>query len=234
MWKCEKCETVNSGGFCIVCQTAMPERQAPPPKQTVSNQTPRGQAAPVGRKKRGNTPLIAALISVTGVALVAVGVIIGLVANRGEPPMPTPTEEALLAGAEVTPTPTVRVTPTPEITLGIPIPPTPIHTLEPIVTPTPTSGNDFNIDDTGYILPFSSTRTLTDADLRNLSSEELRIARNEIYARHGRQFIDQELQAWFNSKSWYANLVKLPIGTEPTLTPLEISNVTLIRTYEAG
>ncbi len=39
--------------------------------------------------------------------------------------------------------------------------------------------------------------------LEQLSDEELRIARNEIYARHGRTFRDQALQDYFNSKSWY-------------------------------
>ena len=33
------------------------------------------------------------------------------------------------------------------------------------------------------------------------------IARNEIYARHGRKFNDSELQAYFNSKSWYKGTV---------------------------
>ena len=36
-----------------------------------------------------------------------------------------------------------------------------------------------------------------------LTLEQLRIARNEIYARLGRTFDDPELQNYFNSKSWY-------------------------------
>ncbi len=83
------------------------------------------------------------------------------------------------------------------------------------------------------ILPFSSTWLLTDADLSYLTKDELRLARNEIYARHGRQFNDKELQAYFNSKSWYANIHKLPIGTEPALTDLELSNLDLIKAYES-
>ncbi len=36
-----------------------------------------------------------------------------------------------------------------------------------------------------YVLPDSSTRYLTKADLEGLTKEECRIARNEIYARYG-------------------------------------------------
>lgn len=45
-----------------------------------------------------------------------------------------------------------------------------------------------------YIIPDSSTRLLTAADLNGLSKNELRLARNEIFARYGRRFKDQELQ----------------------------------------
>lgn len=37
-----------------------------------------------------------------------------------------------------------------------------------------------------YVLPDSANRKLKKSDLKGLSKEELRIARNEIYARHGR------------------------------------------------
>lgn len=58
--------------------------------------------------------------------------------------------------------------------------------------------------DTGeYILPYSNSRYLTDADLDRLSEWELKLARNEIYARHGRRFKDPELQSYFDKKSWY-------------------------------
>ena len=36
-----------------------------------------------------------------------------------------------------------------------------------------------------------------------MSTYDLWIARNEIFARHGRMFKDPDLQAYFNSKSWY-------------------------------
>lgn len=36
-----------------------------------------------------------------------------------------------------------------------------------------------------------------------LSDDELRVAKNEIFARHGRMFNDPDLQAYFDSKEWY-------------------------------
>lgn len=57
-----------------------------------------------------------------------------------------------------------------------------------------------------YINPYSSQRLLTSAELNGLSLAELRIARNEIFARHGRQFEDPLLNKWFYSKQWYLAL----------------------------
>ncbi len=54
-----------------------------------------------------------------------------------------------------------------------------------------------------YIIPESDTEYIDKAFLENLTKEELRLARNEIFARHGRMFQDEELQRYFNSKSWY-------------------------------
>ncbi len=54
-----------------------------------------------------------------------------------------------------------------------------------------------------YIFPDSNTRYLTRAEVEVLDDQQLRLARNEIFARLGRTFADQELQAYFDSKSWY-------------------------------
>ncbi|MEH6938000.1 YARHG domain-containing protein [Bacillus sp. JJ664] len=55
----------------------------------------------------------------------------------------------------------------------------------------------------GYILPESNTIKLTDEVLGNLSTNELSIARNEIYARHGYIFKSSDLNKYFSTKSWY-------------------------------
>lgn len=58
-------------------------------------------------------------------------------------------------------------------------------------------------DESEYILPYSDTRYLTEEDVAGLSEDEIRIALNEIYARHGRIFQSEDLNAHFSSKSWY-------------------------------
>lgn len=54
-----------------------------------------------------------------------------------------------------------------------------------------------------YILPNSNTVKLTRNDLSGLSKEQLRLARNEIFARHGMIFGAEDLKNYFSSKSWY-------------------------------
>lgn len=86
-----------------------------------------------------------------------------------------------------------------------------------------------------YILADSSTRYLTRSDISNLSSADLRIARNEIYARNGRRFNDETLQEYFNSKSWYTPLYSpeaFDINGNDILNDYEIKNLELISSIE--
>ena len=57
--------------------------------------------------------------------------------------------------------------------------------------------------DSTYILPDSNSRRITRSDLQGLSKEKLRLARNEIFARHGMIFGVPDLDAYFGEKSWY-------------------------------
>lgn len=81
-----------------------------------------------------------------------------------------------------------------------------------------------------YILPYSASAYLTEADLAGLTSEQLRIARNEIYARHGRIFKDEQLAEYFGSKSWYYPVTEEVLDTE--LNEYEIANRDLIVSLE--
>lgn len=92
--------------------------------------------------------------------------------------------------------------------------------------------------DMDYMIEDSDTRAVTEADLSQMSLAQLRIARNEIFARHGRQFKDSMLNQWFYSKAWYLNIpVKYDPDTFDALTPnplsqLELSNANFIKSYE--
>lgn len=94
---------------------------------------------------------------------------------------------------------------------------------------------EYNADivmNTEYILPDSSTKYLTKSDLYGLSKDELRKARNEIYARHGRMFNDQELQNYFMSRNWYYPSIAPEDFTDSMLNKCEIANRDLITSYE--
>lgn len=54
-----------------------------------------------------------------------------------------------------------------------------------------------------YILANSNKEELTEADLTGLTKEQLRLARNEIYARNGMIFGVKDLDDYFAEKSWY-------------------------------
>lgn len=54
-----------------------------------------------------------------------------------------------------------------------------------------------------YILPDSDTHAYTTSELGALSDWELFVARNEIFARHGRGFLNEDLARYFSEKSWY-------------------------------
>ena len=95
------------------------------------------------------------------------------------------------------------------------------------------SVNNINSNSSGYIIPDSSDRLLTEADIAGLSKDELRKARNEIAARHGRRFKDAELQAYFESQSWYTGLYD-PDEFDRTvkISDIEQKNMEFIKQFE--
>lgn len=70
-------------------------------------------------------------------------------------------------------------------------------------TPVQTATSSTSASSNEFVIRDSDARELTEQDLFGLSSFELKIARNEIYARHGRSFVKKIYQNYFNSKSWY-------------------------------
>lgn len=83
-----------------------------------------------------------------------------------------------------------------------------------------------------YVLPESDSRYLTMTDLEGLTKEECRIARNELYARHGRRFDDGELQRYFDSCDWYEGTVAPADFDDSVLNEYEVANRDLIVMYE--
>lgn len=71
---------------------------------------------------------------------------------------------------------------------------------------------------------------LTDSDVAGLSSAELRILRNTIYARHGRKFKSADLRNYFSGFSWYSP--RYDEISESSLSETERHNIMLIKKYE--
>lgn len=77
--------------------------------------------------------------------------------------------------------------------------------------------------------PQSSSRILKEADVENLRPAELRIMRNEIYARHGYSFKIAEMRAHFEPLDWY---IPTSVNITTKLTDIEKKNAALIKRYE--
>ena len=95
------------------------------------------------------------------------------------------------------------------------------HTVE-VVQSVPTTSNV-----PAGIYPFTSLRKVTYDDVAYLSAKELRIMRNEIYARHGYIFKSKDLRTYFLNQGWY-----VPVSREVELSEVEMYNVNFIRQFE--
>ena len=99
----------------------------------------------------------------------------------------------------------------------------------------PTEGEESSQGSGEYIFPNSGTAELTREEVQGHTKEELRIARNEIYARHGVIFDVEELDTYFQSKSWYTPTISLREFLDTMeLSMVEENNITLISEVESG
>jgi len=82
-----------------------------------------------------------------------------------------------------------------------------------------------------YVLPRSAERRLRREEVVALSPEQRRLARNEIFARHGYRFESADLREYFGKKRWYQ---PNPGFSESSLTATEKANAELVRQVEAA
>jgi len=95
-------------------------------------------------------------------------------------------------------------------------------------TTSTTSGTSSAIS-SDYIIPNSDSQVISVSELTNLSPWQLKVARNEIYARHGRPFVHKDLQCYFAKRSWYK---EDPNFSESSLNTVEKKNIETIKDYE--
>lgn len=78
-----------------------------------------------------------------------------------------------------------------------------------------------------YIIADSDRRRLGSSDIANFPPAMLRVARNEILARHGYAFKSPDLIKYFGTKPWYS-----ASGTNVRLSKIETDNVNFIKRQE--
>ena len=164
--------------------------------------------APYTPEPHGKPPRSKALL-ITIFAVLGVAVIVLLVALNIKPKSNRPT-------AAVTPAVTATVRPSTA--------PTPKPTSTPKPTKEPVS------DD--YILPDSATRRLTQADVADLTWEQCCLARNEIFARHGRLFQTPQIAAYFEAQNWYHGTIPGASFSNDVLSQIERDNIDFLVSYE--
>lgn len=99
----------------------------------------------------------------------------------------------------------------------------------------PGQNNQDSQVDSEYIFPKSNTEKLTREELLRHTKEELRLGRNEIYARHGMIFGEEDLDNYFGSKSWYTPSVNVSeFYDKVEMSLVEEENINLIREVESG
>lgn len=77
--------------------------------------------------------------------------------------------------------------------------------------------------------PYASQRLLTSSDIKGLSKQELKIMRNEIFARHGYIFKTEEMKSYFSNQSWY---IGQNDDVSSFISTIEKQNIELIKKYE--
>lgn len=81
----------------------------------------------------------------------------------------------------------------------------------------------------GYDGRFASDPKLGIDDVLRIPPDQLRIVRNEIYARHGRAFKSADLQAHFGAQPWYS---ADPAYSDARLTENDKANAALLKSFE--
>lgn len=84
---------------------------------------------------------------------------------------------------------------------------------------------------TGYILPLSSTNALEKSELEGMDQNQVQMAINEIYARHHRKFTIEEVRDYFEAQPWYSGYIEPEDFDVYQLNTTERGNIDLMVEY---
>ena len=84
-----------------------------------------------------------------------------------------------------------------------------------------------------YIFPDSDKKYLSEDEIRTKTVDEMLIGRNEIFARHGYIFTDENLKNHFESTSWYEGTIPAEqFNSDQVFNDFEKKNIELIKSVE--
>ena len=180
-------------------------------------------AAPPQQPKPSRAPLIVAVCACVVAAIACVVMVLHV--TGAAPWVSKQAPEAATTTEAPTPVP---ATPAPE---AAPAQQQPTVVVQPIVISTD-GGQQRTVSNSDYMLPDSASHYYSESSLSSLSNWQLFVARNEIYARHGRRFLRDDLQSYFNSKSWYHGTVAPENFNDGVLNDVERANALTMRSIE--
>ena len=177
----------------------------------------------IPQPKKSNTGIIVALCAVTVMMFIAIAVVVFMVVKGDF--VRNLADNVLGAAATAAPTDTMR----------------PIQTYDPSYNGNSSYGGGGTYANGGtynsgssygeYLFP-SDTLYITDNDLRGKSQSEVRYILNEIYARNGYIFNNENYRQYFSSKSWYFGNTTSQQEAESRFNSVETANRNFIISYE--
>ena len=100
-------------------------------------------------------------------------------------------------------------------------------------------------ESSGYLCPYSAERIMTEDDINQLKAgvyENLpngkgiiRMVINEMYARYGYQFTNQDIQGYFEETDWYHSVSQKETNMDiiyENMSDIEKKNIELLLTYD--
>ena len=85
-----------------------------------------------------------------------------------------------------------------------------------------------DINNYDQLFPQTAERYFTAEDFADCSEDILKLAKNEIYARHGRMFLDREIYEYFLTRMWYEPTYAPEEFDESCLNEYEKANIELL------
>jgi len=258
---CERCGARNDGNseYCAECGAQMARNNAGQYNQNgyssyQQNYGGAQQQPSHNQNNNSNTPLLIVLCIVG--TLLVVGIIAGVVAIMGSSKdKEEPKEEKVVEVTETPEEPKATETPAvqPEATVAAaqpeqapledgqpleqpaqqPVQPAPqVPPAQPVqpVQPAPQLPTQVY-----YVFPDSGSRIISPAELVGMNEWTASIAKNEIYARYGRMFARNDLDAYFRTQPWYYPTIPADqFNDSYWLNTVEMKNATTIQNYQTS